>query len=350
MPGLYGVLGLNDVKNMTVQEIGQRQIFDAVNQLVAEYSANLAEITSFFVQGDTTEVSLTYIMPGGGMMQEANEFTRPGAVKPPLGWPVGFEIKDARDQVAWNDISLAYATVEIVDAAVSNIMIRHSNWVRHNILRAIYPNVSRVFADPMFGNVTVQPLANGDATVYPPIIGAEDGAIDDHYKAANYASITDANNPFPVWAEELAEHGGEGPLVALVNPAQATQIKLLAAFIDVADEGIRVSLGTEAVYSGPAVPGTIIGKLGDVWISEWRWQTAGYVLMRDMSRPAPLLRRLDKVDLPGRGALELVAVQQEFPLIGSFYRDRHGYGVANRLNGLVGQVTGASYVIPPVFA
>jgi hypothetical protein len=350
MAALYGVMGLNDVKNMTVQQIGQRQVFDAIGQLLAQYNADLADITSFFVQGETTDPQITYIMPGGGMMQESTELTRPGAVRPPLGWPVGFEMRDARDQVGWDDIALAYATVEIVQSTVDNVMIRHSNWVRYNLLRAIFSNVARTFNDPLFGVITVQPLANNDTVVYPPNIGQTAGAVDNHYLAANLANLSDANNPFPVWVEELAEHGGAGPIVAVVNPVQANQIRAMTAFIEVADSNLRVMQGVESVYTGPPVPGNVIGIINGAWISEWRWMPAGYVAMRDMSQPAPLLKRLDRVQLPGRGELALVATQSEFPLIGSFWRDRHGYGVANRLNGLIGQVTGASYVIPPLYA
>src|SRR5215204_3684626 len=116
MAALYGIMGLGDVKNLSVTQVGQRIVFDAVNTLVDRYNAELAEMTRLFVEGETIEPQITYVMPGGGMMQESTEMSRPGAVRPPVGWPVGFEIRDARDQVAWDDVTLAYATVEQVQA------------------------------------------------------------------------------------------------------------------------------------------------------------------------------------------------------------------------------------------
>jgi hypothetical protein len=350
MAALYGIMGMGDVKNMSVTQIGQRIVFDAVNQLVDRYNAELAEIERFFVAGETTEPQVTYIMPGGGMMQESTDMSRPGAVRPPLGWPVGFEIRDARDQVAWDDVALAYATVEQVQATVNNVQIRHTNWVRFHLMRALFNNTTRTFVDPLFGNVTVYPLASGDATVYPPVIAATVGATDNHYLAFNQASISDANNPFPTWRAELEEHGIAGDIVALANPTQVAQIKAMTNFVDVADTALRVNQGVEAVYSGRPVPGTIVGYVDGVWISEWRWMPAGYIYMTATEAPAPLMRRVDRAAIPGRGELRLIATQTEFPFIESFWRDRHGYGVANRLNGLVGQITGATYVIPSGYA
>lgn len=348
MAALYGAMGLADVKNLSVQQLGQRVVFDAVNTLLAQYNADLAAITDFFVARTTEEVQITYFMPGGGEMQESTEWTRPGAVRPPAGYPVGFEINDARDQVAWNDIALAYATVETVQAAVDNIMIRHTNWVRRKLLRAVLNNVNRTTLDPQFGSVTVKPLANGDTDVYSMYGAAM--ATDNHYIASNMASISDANNPFPTYYEEIAEHVGDTTVVALVNPAQAAQIKAMAAFIDVADTRVRVSDGIEAINPGISVPGSIIGLLGNTWISEWRAMPAGYTFVRNMDVPAPLLKRIDRVPIDGRGELRLIATQQEFPLQESFWRDRHGYGAENRVAALVGQITGAAYVIPAGYA
>lgn len=348
MAALYGIMGLADVRNLTVQSLGQRQVFDAVKLLLDQYNADLADMTAFFVEGTTEEVQITYMMPGGGEMQESNEWSRPGAVRPPAGYPVGFEINDARDQVAWNDVSLAYATVEVVQAAVDNIMIRHTNWVRRKLLRAVLNNVNRVTLDPQFGQVTVKPLANGDTDVYSMYGAAM--ATDNHYLAANIASISDVNNPFPTYYDEIAEHYGDSTVVSLVNPAQSAQIKAMAGFIEVADPRVRVNDGVEAINPGVTVPGTIIGLLGNVWISEWRSMIPNYVFTRNMDAPAPLLKRIDRVPLAGRGELALIATQTEHPFQESFWRDRHGYGAANRVGAVVGQITGASYTIPTGYA
>lgn len=350
MASLYGIMGLADVANLRVDEVGQRIVFDAVRELVARYNTELGLMTRTFVQGDTIDPEITYALPGGGMMQESTEYSRPGAIRPGPSYSVGFEIRDARDQIAWDDISLAYATVEQVENLVNNAMIRHTNWVRFHMLRALFHNAARTFKDPMFGDVVVQPLANGDATLYPPTIGGTDNTTRTNYVASNMAGIADITNPIPTYEALLDDYMSGGDVVLFAHPTQANQIRALTSFIDLVDPMIRVYQGQEAVWNGPAVPGEIIGRVGDVWISEWRWMPAGYVYLQNLMYPAPLMRRLDRVNVAGRGQLALIAQQQEMPFIESFWRDRHGFGVANRLNGVVGQITGAAYTIPALYA
>jgi len=46
-----------------------------------------------------------------------------------------------------------------------------------------------------------------------------------------------------------------------------------------------------------------------------------------------------------------VAEQQEFPLNESFWMAREGYGVANRLNGVVLELgTGGTFTVPTAYA
>lgn len=349
---LYGIMGMPDVKNLTVNSIGQPVVYDAIQQLVARYNTELQEMLTLFVERDTTDAQVTYMQTGGGMMQEATDLTRPGSVRPIPGYSVGFEIRDGRDQLGWDDIALAYATVEIVDAAVAQIMIRHTNWVRYHVLKTLFRNTAKTYVDPLLGSISVQPLANGDAIEYPPLPGTTTAAADNHYLGVAGANIADATNPIPTWRDELIEHTGGtgGNVVAFMNPTQAAEARALTAFIDIQDPGLVLYQGQEAVYNGTPVPGKIIGKVNDVWVSSWAWVPANYLMFFDTTMPPPLLRRLDRVPLPGRGELALIATQSEYPLQASFWRDRHGFGCGNRLNGVIGMLGNATYAIPAAYA
>jgi len=350
MGSLYGIMGMPDVKNLTVNSIGQRVVYDAIRQLVDRYNAELAEMLSLLVERDTTDAQETYMLTGGGMMQEATDLTRPGAIRPPAGYPVGFEIRDARDQVAWDDIAMAYATVEIVEQTVAHVMVRHTNWVRYNLLKCLFRNTVKTYVDPLLGAISVQPLANGDTVVYPPVYGSTTGATDDHYVGIAGANIADGTNPIPVWRDELLEHvGTAGNVVMFLNPTQAAEAAALTAFVDIVDPAITVNQGITAQYNGSKVPGEVIGRVNNVWISSWKWMPANFSLTIDTTMPPPIIRRIDRVALPGRGALALVATQSEYPLQESFWRDRHGFGVGNRLNGVVGMLGNATYAIPTAY-
>lgn len=347
---IYGILNVADTKNFLVSQNDEVLVFDAINMLLDRYNQDLAEAVRVFVDGDTTQHQIRYFQPGAGEMQEGTEFTRPGAVKSGQSYTVGFGLRDFRDQIAWNDISYAYATVQQLDLQVKTVMIRHRNTVRKHILKAIFNNAQYTFDDPQHGDVIVYPLANGDATLYPPTIGNQTPATANHYVASNMASITDGTNPLPTYRDLLLSRDSDANLYAFVNATTANQIRALLAFVDVADPNIRQFQGTEAVYNGPSVPGQVIGRVNDMWIVQWNQIPAGYVVVTDISKPAPLMRRLDAVEVPGRGQLTLVAQQQEHPVMSSFFRDRHGFGVGNRLNTVIGQVTGAAYVVPSAYA
>lgn len=353
MASLYGILGLEEGTYALINDVGQRMVFDAVNELADRHNADIEAMTRLLVERETTEHTMRYFLPGAGRMQESTPLSRPGAVKQAESYTVAFEIRDGRDQVAWDDVAAAYATVEQVNLAVKNVMIRHANWVRYHLLRSLFIATSHVFADPINGDLTIQPLANGDAVVYPPVIGAENGATDNHYLAPNYTTspeISDTNNPFTLIYDELAEHFGNSNAVALVNPTQFAEVDGMTGFTPVGDPFIRAPLVASAISPGIDVPGEIKGRVGNVWISEWRWMPENYILGIDLDQPPPLVKRVDKVALGGRGRLELIAQQTEFPLQESFWRDRRGYGVGNRLSAVVLKVNGASYTTPAGYA
>jgi hypothetical protein len=344
-------MGLKDVSNVRVTDAGVAVVWDAVAQLVARYNAEVTEMSQLFVERTTTAHQMNYLIASGGMMQESTEWSHPGAVKPYGQVSVAFEIRDARDQTAWNDVALAYATIEQVQAVVDNVFLRHQGWVRYHMMKALFSNTARTFVDPFYGSLTVKGLANGDTDVYPPVLGSQNNTTDNHYLAFNQAAIADgAANPLPIIYEELAEHYGNVDVVVLANSAEAAKIKALSSFVDVADPNLVVNQGTVARAPGLAVPGKMVGYADNCWISEWRNVPAGYLVAVSPDIAAPLIKRIDEVEVGGRGVLELIATQLEFPFIESFFRDRHGYGVGNRLNGVVLQMNTATYSVPAAFA
>lgn len=355
MTTIYGLLGIED-RDTTIDEVGQRTVYEATQMLVDRHNADIAAATAIFVQETTTDYQENYWLPGGGMMQKSRRLTRPGAVKPIGSYTVAFDLDDFRDQLAWDDISMAYMTLAKFNMAVQNITIRHANTVRFEILRHLLNPTNATFDDEVRGSLTIRRLANTDGTTYPPVIGSDTGADDNHYLESGYAAsaISDTNNPFATIRAEIDEHWGDGELVAFINNAQTAKVEALTDFVPASDRFVREGMATPTlVGNGPAnVPGTIIGRVNETWISEWRWMPANYILAVDTMQPAPLKKRIDEpANIKGRGRLELVAEQQEFPLQESFWRFREGYGVANRLNGVVMELgTGGTYSVPAAYA
>lgn len=355
MTTIYGLLGIED-RDATVDSVGQRTVYEATQELLDRHNEDVRAATAIFVQETTTDYQENYWLAGGGMMQLSTRLTRPGAVKPVDSYTVAYDLLDFRDQLAWDDISMAYMTLAKYNMAVQNIAIRHANTVRHQILRHLLNPTNATFVDEIRGSLTVRRLANGDGTLFPPVIGSDTAADDTHYLESGYAAadISDTNNPFATIRAELDEHWGAGDIVAFINNAQRAKVEALTDYIPVSSRYVQEGSATPTIVgNGPAnVPGTVIGRINDVWVSEWRWMPANYILAVDTMQPAPLKRRIDEpTGIRGRGRLELVAEQEEFPLTESFWRFREGYGVANRLNGVVIELgTSGSFTVPTLYA
>lgn len=351
MSTIYGAIGIQD-RNANVDAVGQRLVFDTVNQFASRQEAELDTASRLFVQEETELYSETYFLPGSGMLQAANNLSRPGAVKSIGSWSVGYPIEDGRDQIANDDVTLAYMNGSQLDAHVSGVMNRYTNWKRFLMLRALLNKDNETVLDQIRGSITVKRLANGDTDVYPPIIGSATEATENHYYGTNYASgsISDTNNPIKTLSNELSEHFGDGQKVAFINAADQDKIAALTAFYDKVPQYVTLGAnGDTASASGLAVPGSFIGAANDVAIFVWNWIPSGYIFGLDAAQPAPLKKRVDSVaSLRGFG---LVATQTEHPLNESFWRAREGYGVANRLNGVALQlVASTSYTTPTAYA
>src|SRR5688572_5727263 len=104
---VWGILNLPDA-NVPVNSVGQQLTFEAINQFANRHNEGIQRIITRFVDDTTTDIETFYETPGGGMMQETNRLSRPGAIKTYGRYNVGFPIRDARDQVAGDDITLAY--------------------------------------------------------------------------------------------------------------------------------------------------------------------------------------------------------------------------------------------------
>lgn len=350
MASIYGTLGISDY-DATVDEVGQALVFDELNRYAAFVEAEIAQATALFVQADTTLYSESYLLPAGGMMQAANEFTRPGAVKRTGKLSVAYPIEDARDQIAETDIALAYMTGAQLDAHVQSVQLRYTNWKRFHLLRAILNKTNDTFADDIHGDLTIRRLANADGSNYPPVIGSADELTGhSHYSGINNAAITDSYNPFALINADLVEHFGDGLNVAFINSAQEAAVTGLTAFYDSVPQ--YVTLGADnsfASINGLSVPGRFIGAANQVAVFVWDWIPSGYVVGVDAAQPGALKRRLD-VPASLRG-LQLVATQQEYPMRESYWRAREGFGAANRLNGVAIQITASTtYTTPTLYA
>ena len=358
MSGIYGLLNRSAADDTLINTIGQRIVFDASQEYIARIEADLARAISVFVEADTEDYKERYKLPGGGRMQRRNQQSGGGAVRQYGEWDVAYPLEDFDDQIAVDDVEFAYLTLQEYQLHLDTIQTRYINTVRFEFLQKLWKNTNTTFVDPRKGSLTVVPLANGDAVTYPPVLGSEDEATDDHYLETGYAAtaISDTNNPYVTIKEELVEHFGEttgGENIAVfINPAEQPETDLLTDYTPVVDRFVRAGDDVDVPENLPNVPGIIQGRCNGVWVVQWRWIPAGYMLGVHLEAPAPLKRRLDPAATGLPRGLALVSDSMgDYPFREAHWRARFGFGVGNRLNGVALKFgNDGSYTIPTAYA
>jgi hypothetical protein len=358
MPGIYGLLNLNDTDRAFVNTVGQTAVYEAANAYLNAHASEMTRAYAAFIQEETESFKERYKLPGGGRLQRRGGQAQSAATKAGGAWDVAYPLEDFGAQITGDDVTLAYMRLDEFDRHLQTVTIQDLNTVRYELLRALFNDAQRTFVDPLHGALNVEPLANGDAVLYPPVLGSEAEAEEDHYLVSGYAAsaISATNNPYLTLRDELEEHFGAmqgfGNVAAFIHPDQVAITEGLADFVPAEDIGVRTGSNTSVLRaeSLPSVPGRVIGRVSGAWVVEWRWIPAGYLLAVDLDAPAPLKLRRDPADTGLQRGLHLKSTDAISPLEAAHYRHRFGVGVGNRLNGVVMQLTtNASYTIPAAY-
>lgn len=353
MSEIYGALGINDTDRVYLSTLGQQVVYDAVQETLQRWNEDMQAAMMMFVDETTSDHKRRYKLAGGGRMQRLGGQGQAGAVKATGQWDVAFPLEGFGDQLASNRVDYAYMSVQDLDRHLDTIMNRSANTVRYEILAALLNSAQGTFIDPLWGSLAIEPLANGDSVTYPPVLGSESEATDNHYLESGYAaaSISDTNNPYVTLRDELEEHFGTptggSNIVAFINNAQVSKTEALTDFDPVNDRFTQPGADTDQLFGLPSVPGRVVGRTNGVWVVEWRWIPANYIMARHLDVPAPLVQRVDPADTGLGQGLQLVAESDTHPFSSSHYEHRFGFGCGNRLNGVVMELgTGGSYSVP----
>lgn len=356
---LYGALKLDDAdRTRTVNNIGQPVVWNAVQDYLNRWRASVEAAMAVFVESTTSDHTRRYKLPGGGRLQRRGLQSQTGAVKGTGQWDVALPLEDFGAQLAGDDVAMAYMTVEEVQRHIDTVTLQDLNTIRFELIRALVNSTARTFVDPIWGSLTVQPLANGDTVVYPPVLGSEAEATDTHYLESNYAAtaISDTNNPYMTIRNELEEHFGAvqggSNIVVFIHPDEVPETENLTDFDPTDDRYVITGANTDQVTNLPAgMPGRIVGRTNGVWVVEWRHIPTGYMIGLDLDAPRPLLQRVDPADTGLGMGLQLVSTDAIYPFQMAHYRHRFGLGAGNRLNGVVLELgIGGTYTTPAAYS
>lgn len=360
MTGIYGMLGLADNDRSFINTIGQEVVYDVAREYLTQHNMEVQMAYSALVEMRTTAFKERYKLPGGGRLQRRGGMAQSAAVSVTGQWDVAYPLESFGAQFAVDRKSMAYMTVQQFNNELETIRIQDVNTRRFEILRAVFNNAARTFVDEWpggGGSLSIQPLANGDSVLYPPIIGSETEQTRQHYITSGYAAsgISDTNNPFLTLRDLLeAVFGaptGYGNIACMINNAQTAKAEALTEFVPVEDVNVMIGDDDARPRNLPNVPGRVIGRVSGAWVVEWRWVPANYILALNLDAPPPLKERVHP-DFTSLGSgLQLVTEDEKYPIISSHYEDDFGFGVGNRLNGAVMELTtDGTYDIPAAYA
>lgn len=357
MAKLFGALNLNDSERIFNLTSGQSLIWDASQDVLRRYNEDMTNIMDIFVEGTTTEFKQRYKLPGYGTLQKQGQFAKSGHVKSGGSWDVAYPLEQYGDSFAWDDITRKYMTMKEYDLHFQTILNDDAGTLRILMFNALFNNAATTFVDPLHGNLTIQPLANNDATLYPATIGSTTEAAQNNYLVSGYAaaSINDTNNPIVPIVNQLeglfgAPTGGSNIWI-FVNNAQTAQLQNLAAFVDVNDRGIVPGDTTATVTGMPMIPPNmrLLGRCSGAWVFEWRRIPANYMLAIHGDMEKPLMIRKDPDDTGLPTGLNLISREETYPFTEFNFRRRIGFGVGNRLTAVVMYLaTGSTYSVPTI--
>lgn len=357
MSAIFGLAQMSASDYQYVRNADQRAIYDATVFYTQTRMADMLASSRIFISGTTEAAKERYYLPGTGIMSRRADGVRGAAVRPTGSWDVGYTLEDFSEQVAGTDVDFAYMTPEAYQRSVDTIINRHVGRYRQMILYYLLNNSQKTYVDQRLGSITVEPLANGDAVLYPPVLGSDTDATDNHYIETNYlsANISDSNNPYITARDELEEHFGAptggSNIACFINNAQRSVTENLTDFTPVEDVFVRSGSNVDVPVNLPSAPGRILGRTNGVWVIEWRYIPANYIVGVHLEAEPPLKERVDPTETGLPRGLTPVVNDMTYPIQSLEMRARYGLGVANRLNGVVLELgTGGTYSIPSAYA
>jgi hypothetical protein len=337
-------------------------MFREVGMLFDRWNMDLDDALQLFVGMTTENFKERYRLSGTGFLQEEGfDPTGPsGTVKATGSYDVTYPLKGYGASMGWTDITLGYMTLAEFEMHVQTVINMNNNTVFRDVLYAIFNNAPPAYLDPIRGSLTLVPLANGDSVVYPPVFGSTTEATENLYLAPNYAEsgISATNNPFVQARDKLETHWGYpqggSTIFSLVNNTATQYIRLLPGFDEYPNEfvsyGDNVSLGNRNLPRAPA-GGRFVGTVDGVAICEWPRIPTGWIVTIHADAPPPLKRRVDPADTGIPRGLNVRTRTMDSPLSTTSWRNRYGFGVANRLSVVVTALNStSSYSIPTAYA
>jgi hypothetical protein len=347
---IYGTLSTLDTlaaSQATIAQFGEDKAFQTVSDLLAAHNALLDDMLRSFVEV-TEDRQRRYGGGSVGFMDEVDQFGRADASKMSQGVTVGFPLRKYEKSLQWTRDYFEVTTGAEFAAQINQAMLEDTATVERGIKRAIFGSTNSTFLDRYVDNVSlaVKAFVNADSAEMPSGPNGEsfNAATHTHY---TFSAAWDLA-AFTALVTNVTEHFGTGMVVVEINQAQEAATRAFTGFAPITDARI-VSPTTATIAQGSLdlinFNNRMIGILGgaEVWVKSNR-VPANYEFawMRGPAdRPIAMRRRN-----AARGALRLVADNENFPLRAQTREREVGFAVWNRVGGAVNFSNGGAYADP----
>lgn len=343
----YGFNSLAHLMAQRVSTVGVTQVSTALTESSREWSRQVNALLGLLAER-TTDAQQQFLLPGSGTLQPIDEYGVPVPVRPSGSYTVAFPIFGGGTAYGRTRVSSVLETVAEVNRDQLDAERKDGDWLIRHVLAALFDNVSYTYADPLLGNLTVEPLANNDTVTYTSIGGAT--ATANHYRAQT-AAIADATNPFDtIWTVLSTYPSNNGQdIVAFIADQQVADVEALTDFYPVRDPDIQPASSTaQLIATPPASLGLgdmLLGKVGHIWVTNWHRMPENYILATVDGRPPLAMREYPDAALQG---LITELHSPDGARLERRYLRYAGFGVRNRISAMVYQVEGGdtTYDIP----
>ena len=329
----YGFLGMERLFNEKLEDVNVQVVLDAIRDSVTEHQRQVTEMNGEMFN-ITDQYSKRFLQPGSGTLQPLDEWGNPLPTRPQGFYDVGFPIQGGGDAYGANRVSRAYMTVADVNRNILDILSRDSDWVKRHMLAAIFDNTTWTYGDPQHGDLTIQPLANGDSVQYVKRSGIV--ATDNHY-TAQAAAIADGTNPFGGIYDNLNEHpvNSNATIVSYIPTNVKDDVEGLAAFTEVGDPDVLQGANADTIVGrvGRGWGDEVLGKVNKVWIIEAGILPDNYLVNAARGGSAPLWMR-EHVPAELKGLIQEQHSPDGNVLANRFIRYA-GFGAHNRVGASV---------------
>jgi hypothetical protein len=343
----WGFHNLQHIFDQRVTDQNVPVLNTAIDETLAEHRRQVDALFGIFVR-NTTEFKVRYQSAALANLQPLDQNGRALPVLIAGYYEVALPIQRAGTAWGANYITRVKMTVQEVNNITNTLIMADLRWMRYHVLAALYANAAWTFNDPQYGNLTIQGLANGDATTYQIMAGSDMGATDTHY-LAQAAVIADGTDPFPAIFTELTEHPeNSGDVIAFIPSNLKAAVQALTSYYPAADPNIDPGASSARLTGtlGIATPGTLFGYHdAGVWLVEWPNLPNDYIIATMTGGERPIaMREEPEAELRG---FNRVAERENYPFYESQYLRMAGFGGWNRVGALVYRVGNATYSAAP---